>query len=79
MGRLHCVDFSISDKWLPGETVCMIVLPAKSLGRKQKLMDTLDRKPFIMYSSLSKKRKITLKVWAEAKYDSLDRKQELAD
>ena len=46
-------------KRLPAETVPVILLPAKTLGRKQNQADNLIRKLFIMQSSLSRKQKIT--------------------
>ena len=36
----------LCEKWLPAETVHVIVYPAESLGRKQNHVDSLSRKPF---------------------------------
>ena len=47
-----------SKKWVPVETVRLIVLPAESLGRKQFHADRFGRKPFIMCNSLESKYKI---------------------
>ena len=50
-------------KWLPAETVRVILLPDESLGRKQKHTDSLYRKLFTKHNSRSRA------VSAEAKYD----------
>ena len=44
--RVHA-GTTVREKWLPTETVCMMVLPAESLGRKHSHTDRLYRKPFI--------------------------------
>ena len=46
------------DKRLVAETVCMILLPAETLGRKQNHADSLSRKPFFMDSSLGRNQEI---------------------
>ena len=42
-------------KQLPAETVCVFLLPVKTLDRKQNHMDGLCRKPFFMDGSLGRK------------------------
>ena len=51
---------TVHEKWLPAETVCMILLPAHTYRNT----DSLCRKPFTKYNSLGRKQEIT-----EAKYD----------
>ena len=46
------------EKWHPAKTVRMILLPAKSLGRKQNHADSLCRKSFFMDGSPGRKQEI---------------------
>ena len=46
-------------KWFPAETVCVILLPAETLGRKQNHTDSFCRKPFFVDGSLRRKQEIT--------------------
>ena len=58
---------TVQEKWLPAETfLCVILLPAETLGRKLSHMDSLYRKLFIKHNSLGRKQEIT---------DSLSRSQ----
>ena len=45
-------------KWLPAETVCVILRPAETLGRKQNHRDSLCRKLFTKHNSLGRKQEI---------------------
>ncbi|MEW8548154.1 MAG: hypothetical protein AB2693_32020 [Candidatus Thiodiazotropha sp.] len=45
-------------KWLPAETLFVILLPAEILGKKQTHADRLCRKPFFADGSLSRKQEI---------------------
>ena len=46
---------TVHEKWLPAETVCVILFPADTLGRKLNHMDSLCRKLFTKHNSLSRK------------------------
>ena len=68
------------DKWLPVESVHMILLSVDSLGRKHNRSDSLGRKPFIAESSLERKQEIMDRLGKKPNMtDSLGRKQKLAD
>ena len=45
-------------KWLPAETVRVILLPAETVGRKLNHIDSLCRKLFTKHNSLSRKQEI---------------------
>ena len=51
-------EATIHEKWLPAETVCVNLLPAETLGRKQNHTDSLCRKLFTKHNSLGRKQKI---------------------
>ena len=55
------------------ETVCVILLPVKSLGSEQVHTDCLGRNLFITHSSFGRTQEILLTVLAEAKYDGQSR------
>ena len=55
------------------ETVCVILLPVKSLGRKQIHTDSLSRNLFITHSSFGRTQEILLTALAEAKYGGQSR------
>ena len=63
---LHPAKTTVQEKWLPAETVSVILLPAETLGRKLNHMDSLCRKVFSKYNSIGRKQEIA---------DSLGRSQ----
>ena len=50
-------ETTVHEKWLPAETVCMILLPAETLGRKLNHRDSLCRKLFTKHNSYNLGRK----------------------
>ena len=50
---------TVHEKWLPAETVCVILLPAETLRRKLNHTDSLCQKLFIKHNSLGRKQEIT--------------------
>ena len=60
-------------KWLPAETVRVILLPAEPLGRKLNHTDSLCRKIFTNHNSLGRKQEIADYQESES-HDSLCRK-----
>ena len=52
------VETTVHEKWLPAETVRVILLSAEILCRMQNNTDSLDRKPFIKYSSLGREQDV---------------------
>ena len=51
-------ETSIDEKWLPAETVLVILLPAETLSRKLNYTDSLCRKLFPKHNSLGRKQEI---------------------
>ena len=72
------VETTVHEKWLPAETLPVILLPAQTLSRKLNHTDSLCRKLFTEHNSLGGKQEIP-SVSAETKYDSLCRKGKLAN
>ena len=60
----------MQDKWLSHNSARMILLPARTLGRKHNHVDSLGRKSFFVASSPGRKTEIM---------DSLRRKRKLAN
>ena len=55
---LNKPNTTIHKKWLPAETLCMILLPAKRFSKEQDHMYSLGRKPFITHNSICRKQEI---------------------
>ena len=68
-------ETTIQDKWLPAETVCVILLPAETLGRKQN--HTVSIYP--AQQSRQEARDPGQSWWKPNMTDSLCRKRKLAD
>ena len=52
------VETTVHEKWLPAQTVRVILLPSKTLGRKLNHTDSLCRKLFNKHNSLGRKQDI---------------------
>ena len=70
---------AVHEKWLPAETVCVILLPAESLSRKQIHADSLGRKPFFVHSSFQEAKDPEQSRLKPGMTDSLGRRGKLAD
>ena len=55
---LLSAETTVHEKWLPAETVRVILLPAETLGRKLNHTDSLCRKLFTKHNSLGRKQEI---------------------
>ena len=51
-------ETTVHEKWLPAETVHVILLPAESLSRKLNQKNSLCRKQFPKHNSLGRKQEI---------------------
>ena len=51
-------ETTIHEKWFQAETVCVILLPAETLGRKLNHNNSLCRKLLTEHNSLSRKQEI---------------------
>ena len=69
----------IHEKWLPAETFSVILLPAKSLGRKLNHTDSLCRQLFTQHKSWQEARDHGQSLRKPNMTESLCRKQKLAD
>ena len=52
-------ETTVLEKWLPAETVCVILLPAETVGRKVNHTDSLCRKLFTRHKSRQEARDCT--------------------
>ena len=58
MISLLFAETTVHKKWLPAETVRVILLPAETLGRKLNHRDSLCRKLFAKHNSLGRKQEM---------------------
>ena len=58
MISLLFAETTVHQKWLPAETVRVILLPAETLGRKPNHRDSLCRKLFAKHNSLGRKQEM---------------------
>ena len=72
-------ETTIHEKWLPAETVCVILFPAKTLSRKLNQKDSLCMKLFTKHKSLQEARDRGQSRQKPNMMDSLCRKGKLAD